>query len=90
VCKNASANPYYGSEDSSQGSPRKSHIEVKAPCFPEALTTTSSVDELDLANLDFEGIVPDDTGRLAYHLAILLKIYIYGSGRLSSYFSSLY
>jgi transposase len=36
------------------------------------------VDELDLVKLGFEGIIPADTGRPAYHPAILLKIYIYG------------
>ena len=36
------------------------------------------VDELDLVNLGFEGAIPADTRRPAYHLAILLKIYIYG------------
>ncbi|SHN13877.1 Transposase [Pseudomonas asturiensis] len=36
------------------------------------------VDELDLVNLSFEGVIPADTGRPAYHPAILLKIYIYG------------
>ncbi|QHF09582.1 IS1182 family transposase [Pseudomonas syringae] len=36
------------------------------------------VDELDLVNLRFEGVIPADTGRPAYHPAILLKIYIYG------------
>lgn len=36
------------------------------------------VDELDLVNLDFEGAIPADTGRPAYHPAVLLKIYIYG------------
>jgi len=36
------------------------------------------VDELDLVNLGFEGAIPTDTGRPAYHSAILLKIYIYG------------
>ena len=35
------------------------------------------VDELDLVNLGFEGAIPADTGRPAYHPAILLKIYIY-------------
>jgi transposase len=28
--------------------------------------------------LGFEGVIPADTGRPAYHTAILLKIYIYG------------
>ena len=36
------------------------------------------VDELDLAALGFEGMVPEATGRPAYHPAMLLKIYIYG------------
>ena len=36
------------------------------------------VDELDLAKLGFEGVIPADTGRPAYHPEILLKIYIYG------------
>jgi transposase len=36
------------------------------------------VDELDLATLGFEGVVPADTGRPAYHPADLLKLYIYG------------
>jgi transposase len=36
------------------------------------------VDELDLAALGFAGIVPEVTGRPAYHPATLLKIYIYG------------
>ena len=36
------------------------------------------VDELDLAGLGFEGAAPADTGRPAYHPAVLLKIYIYG------------
>ncbi|MPR10404.1 transposase, partial [Microvirga tunisiensis] len=36
------------------------------------------IDELDLAALGFAGIVPEVTGRPAYHPATLLKIYIYG------------
>lgn len=36
------------------------------------------VDELDLARLGFEGVIPAETGRPAYHPAVLLKIYIYG------------
>jgi transposase len=35
-------------------------------------------DELDLATLGFEGVVPETTGRPAYHPATLLKIYLYG------------
>src|SRR6516162_5450686 len=36
------------------------------------------VDELDLRELGFEGVVPGATGRPAYHPATLLKIYLYG------------
>lgn len=36
------------------------------------------VDILDLLTLGFEGVVPTETGRPAYHPADLLKIYIYG------------
>ena len=35
------------------------------------------VDELNLAKLGFDGVIPAETGRPAYHPAILLKIYIY-------------
>jgi len=36
------------------------------------------VDELDLKQLGFDGAVPAETGRPAYHPSTLLKIYIYG------------
>ena len=36
------------------------------------------VDELDLRGLGFEGVVPEATGRPAYHPATMLKIYVYG------------
>lgn len=36
------------------------------------------VDELDLVQMGFEGAMPAQTGRPAYHPSILLKIYIYG------------
>ncbi len=36
------------------------------------------VDELDLGQLGFDGVDPAETGRPAYHPAVLLKIYIYG------------
>src|ERR1700757_2848974 len=36
------------------------------------------VDELDLRALGFEGVVPEMTGRPAYHPATMLKIYVYG------------
>jgi len=36
------------------------------------------VDELDLADLRFDGVDPEVTGRPSYHPAVLLKLYIYG------------
>ena len=36
------------------------------------------IDELDLGVLGFAGVVPEATGRPAYHPATLLKIYLYG------------
>ena len=36
------------------------------------------IDGLDLAMLGFAGVVPETTGRPAYHPATLLKIYLYG------------
>ena len=36
------------------------------------------VDELDLHALGFAGVVPETTGRPAYHPATMLKIYVYG------------
>jgi transposase len=36
------------------------------------------VDELDLGALGFSGVVPEATGRPAYHPGVLLKIYVYG------------
>jgi transposase len=36
------------------------------------------VDELDLAELGFEGVDPATTGRPSYHPAVLLKLYLYG------------
>jgi transposase len=36
------------------------------------------VDELDLIALGFQSAVPAETGRPAYHPAVMLKIYIYG------------
>jgi len=36
------------------------------------------VEELDLAELGFEGVDPEATGRPSYHPSVLLKLYIYG------------
>src|SRR5471032_2031235 len=36
------------------------------------------VNELDLAELGFEGVQAAETGRPSYHPTVLLKIYVYG------------
>ena len=36
------------------------------------------VEELDLAELGFDGVDPEATGRPSYHPSVLLKLYIYG------------
>ena len=36
------------------------------------------VDELDLAELGFNKVDPEPTGRPSYHPSVLLKLYIYG------------
>ncbi len=36
------------------------------------------VELMDLGELGFNGVVPEATGRPAYHPAVLLKLYIYG------------
>jgi transposase len=36
------------------------------------------VDAIDLGELGFDGVVPEATGRPAYHPSVLLKLYIYG------------
>jgi transposase len=36
------------------------------------------VDALDLAELGFDGVSPEVTGRPSYHPSVLLKLYIYG------------
>jgi len=61
----------------------------QATFFPEVLDDFVStenpvrvidvfVDELDLIELGFNGVVPKDTGRPNYHPAMLLKLYLYG------------
>ena len=36
------------------------------------------VEMLDLAELGFNGVIPEETGRPSYHPATMLKIYVYG------------
>jgi transposase len=61
----------------------------QATFFPEVLDDFVStenpvrvidvfVDELNLSELGFKGVVPKDTGRPNYHPAMLLKLYLYG------------
>ena len=54
-------------------------------CLDDYLTEDSPVrvvdvliDELELVRLGFVGVVPEATGRPAYHPSTLLKIYLYG------------
>jgi len=67
----------------------ESESRAQATLFPERLddwiaednpvrAVDAFVDELDLAQLGFEGAEPAATGRPAYHPGTLLKIYIYG------------
>jgi len=37
-----------------------------------------NIEEIDLAAMGFSGVAPEATGRPAYHLTTLLKIYLYG------------
>jgi len=67
----------------------KGRSRSQATLFPEVLDDFVSannpvrvidvfVDELDLNELGFLGVVPKDTGRPNYHPAMLLKLYLYG------------
>ena len=69
-------------------------IVLLPPCLDDYVTENNPVrvieafvDELDLATLGFDGVVPEATGRPAYHPSVLLKLYLYGypqSGAASS------
>src|SRR5262245_6215629 len=61
----------------------------QATLFPECLedwidednpvrVIDAFVDKLDLSRVGFDGVAPEATGRPSYHLAVLLKLYIYG------------
>ena len=69
---------FVGGEDRLQGA-------LLPHCLDDYVTENNPVrvieafiDELDLAALCFDGVVPEVTGRPAYHPATLLKIYLYG------------
>ena len=60
-------------------------IVLLPPCLDDYVTENNPVrvieafvDELDLATLGFDGVVPEATGRPAYHPSVLLKLYLYG------------
>ncbi len=63
----------------------RSQVVLLPECLDDYVTEDNPVrvidvfiDELDLTGLGFEGMAPADTGRPAYHPAVLLKIYVYG------------
>src|SRR6516162_9667937 len=63
----------------------RQQIALLPPCLEDYVTENNPVrvveafvDELDLATLGFEGVVPEATGRPSYHPSTLLKISIYG------------
>ena len=67
-----------------KGEDRRQEV-LLPPCLDDYVTENNAVrvieafvDELDLATLGFEGVVPEATGRPSYHPSTLLKIYLYG------------
>ncbi len=63
----------------------RTQVTLLPECLDDYVTETNPVrvvdvfvNELDLGRFGFKGDIPADTGRPAYHPAILLKIYIYG------------
>ena len=67
-----------------EGEDRRQEV-LLPPCLDDYVTENNAVrvieafvDELDLATLGFEGMVPEATGRPSYHPSTLLKIYLYG------------
>jgi transposase len=63
----------------------RQQVVLLPPCLDDYVTEDNPVrvieafvDELDLAALGFDGVVPEATGRPAYHPSTLLKLYLYG------------
>lgn len=59
----------------------RSQVTLLAECLDDYIAednTVRVVDELNLADLGFDGIAPAITGRPSYHPSVLLKLYIYG------------
>jgi transposase len=50
------------------------YVEAENP----ARVIEAFVEQLDLRAMGFDGVDPEETGRLAYHPAVLLKISLYG------------
>jgi transposase len=65
-------------EDRTQGTLLPEHLDDYVAEQNPVRVVDVFVDELDLAGLGFEGVLPARTGRPAYHPTVLLKIYIYG------------
>jgi len=74
-----------GLDDLLAGGEDRLQVALLPHCLDDYVTENNPVrvieafiDEVDLATLGFEGVVPETTGRPAYHPATLLKIYLYG------------
>ena len=65
-------------EDRSQQALLPANLEDYIDEENPARVVDAFIDELDLAELGFEGVQPKATGRTAYHPSTLLKIYLYG------------
>lgn len=63
----------------------RSQVTLLAECLDDYIAEDNTlrvvdvfVDDLNLADLGFDGISPAITGRPSYHPSVLLKLYIYG------------
>ena len=66
------------SEDRSQSTLFPEHLDDYVGEDNPVRVVDVFVDELDLGDLGFGRVIPQDTGRLGYHPCVLLKLYIYG------------
>jgi transposase len=67
-----------------EGADRR-QVTLLPPCLDDYVTEDNPVrvvevfiEELDLGVLDFDGVVPEVTGRPAYHPSTMLKLTLYG------------
>ena len=65
-------------EDRGQGTLLPEHLDDYVTENNPVRVVDVFVEELDLASLGFERVLPAKTGRPAYHPSVLLKLYIYG------------